>query len=118
MTSTTARRAAATAKSTNWAITEATGKTSRARYTLVTRSRLVTRLLVANRIEDTKNAQGTAFTLTFAMSALLSGWPDTVANAYLTTIPAITISAGIRIAQRNPITDCLYFTAISRHTRM
>ena len=39
-------------------------------------------------------------------------------NPIFITIPALTISTGMKIAHRNPITDCLYLIRISRHVIM
>ena len=45
---------------------------------------------------------------TLITSLFCSGFPDRDANAYLTNTPALTMRAGIRIAHKKPITDCLY----------
>jgi hypothetical protein len=107
------RRAEATTKSKKFAITAARGNTSLGKYTLVTKSILWMRLFVAKRIDATKNAHGTDFTETEVNCAKSTGFPDTIEKAFLTRIPAATIIIGMKMAQRNPITDCLYLIFIS-----
>ena len=53
----------------------------------------------------TKKAQGTARTVTEAMSAISRGLPEMDENPIRTMIPADTITIGIKTAQRIPMID-------------
>ncbi len=65
-----------------------------------------------------RNAQGTALTDTVVRSETATGRPVTIDIAYFTSMPAHTISIGMNRAHMNPITDCLYFTRMSRQVIM
>ena len=69
-------------------------------------------------MDPTRNAQGTALTETVVRSEIVIGRPDTIDIAYLTSMPAATISIGMKMAHMKPITDCLYFTRMSRQVTM
>src|SRR5262245_14848265 len=97
----------ATTKSISCPNTAEIGNASRGMYTLVTRFELDTRLFVPKRSDATKKAHGADLIITESMSESESGVPDTREKAYRTRIPAQTITSGIRIAHRRPMTDCL-----------
>ena len=105
-------------KSKNCDIIEEKGNNSLGKYILVTRFVLEIKDKVEKRILATKNAHGTAFTETDAISASSVGFPDTTENANLTSIPAATMSIGMNMAHNMPITDCLYLILISRQASM
>jgi hypothetical protein len=54
-----------------------------------------------------KKAQGSALTMTETNSDISTGFPERTDIAFLTIKPARTISEGIKIAHRNPMTVCL-----------
>src|SRR5439155_1088625 len=108
----------ATPKSASCESMAATGNTSRGSAIFFTRLLLAIKLAVANRMDEMKNAHGTARTLTAAMSPTARGTRAISEKPYRTTTPAETITTGMRMAQSIPITDCLYFTRISRHVIM
>ncbi len=105
-------------KSNSCDATADSGNTARGNAILVTRLWLLDRLWVENRIDATKNAHGAALIATGRTSRNIPPLPDTVVIASLTTTPAEVIRSGIRIAHRNPMIDCLYFTVTSRRLSM
>src|SRR6185312_10051566 len=109
---------AATEKSMSCDSNADSGNTARGNAILVTRLALAVRQAVANRIDETTNAQGSALTATPSTSAMLTGRPDILARPTFTMTPADVMIMGIRIAQKNPMTDCLYFTRMSRRVSM
>src|SRR5262249_41109189 len=76
------------------------------------------RLTAPKRSDATTNAHGTDLAATPTTSPWFSGFPEIDAYPYFTSTPAVMISVGMRMAHRNPITDCLYFTLISRQESM
>ena len=80
----------------------------------MTRLLLPRRLFVEKRRDETKKAQGRALTDTVATWDSVSGTFDINEKAYLTSMPAEIMIMGMKIAQRKPMTDCLYFMRISR----
>ena len=98
--------------------TAETGHSCRGKYILVIRFALLVRLPVANLIDPTKNTHGSDFTATDDISARFNGLPESMENAFLTTIPAATIIIGMKMAQKKPIIACLYLIFISRHVNV
>jgi hypothetical protein len=96
-------------KSNNCDITYDKGNTSRGKYIFVTKFIFETRLSTENLIPPTKKAHGNALTDTEAICDSSMGLPLNEAIANLTTTPERTITAGIKIAHKKPMTVCLYF---------
>src|SRR5262249_11109338 len=108
----------ATPKSNSCDATADRGNTARGKAILVTRSALLVRHDVENRIDATKNDQGRALIMTDMISSMRTARWLTWARPLLTSTPAEVMRSGMRIAHRNPITDCLYFTVMSRRVSM
>src|SRR4026209_890005 len=88
--------------------TAETGNAIRGQLILVTRFEFEVRLFVANRMALIKNAHGSALA---AIDARLSGErsvPDILDIATRISMPAPTMIAGMRMAQRKPMMDCVY----------
>ena len=66
---------AATARSNNADSTAASGKTRRGHLARVTRLMFAVRLLVVRRMAETKNAQGSDFTMIAVIASVVSGAP-------------------------------------------
>src|SRR5882724_297306 len=75
---------------------------------------LPVRLWTANPMVPTKNDQPRLLTVRPAMAVRFTVEPDTSAMMSRTMQPASTIRSGMKIAQANPITACLYLTVRSR----